>query len=41
MNEIDPNFWLGYLSEWLGVIAVVMIAGISPMFKKIRRIEFR
>jgi membrane protease YdiL (CAAX protease family) len=41
MNAFDPKFWLGYLSEWLGVIAVVMIAGISPMFKKIRRIEFR
>lgn len=41
MNPIDPKFWLGYLSEWLGVIAVVMIAGTSPMFKKIRRIEFR
>jgi membrane protease YdiL (CAAX protease family) len=41
MNAFDPKFWLGYLSEWLGVIAVVMIAGISPMVKKIRRIEFR
>jgi membrane protease YdiL (CAAX protease family) len=41
MNPIDLKFWLGYLSEWLGVIAVVMIAGISPMIKKIRRIEFR
>jgi membrane protease YdiL (CAAX protease family) len=33
-------FWLGNLSEWLGVIAVMMIAGISPMLKKVRRIEF-
>ncbi|HOV06648.1 MAG TPA: CPBP family intramembrane metalloprotease [Anaerolineaceae bacterium] len=41
MNPVDMKFWLGYLSEWLGVIAVVMIAGTSPMIKKIRRIEFR
>ena len=41
MNPSDLKFWLGYLSEWLGVIAVVMIAGTSPMLKKIRRIEFR
>lgn len=41
MNPIDAKFWLGHLSEWLGVIAVVMIAGTSPMVKRIRRIEFR
>lgn len=41
MNPTDLKFWLGYLSEWLGSIAVVMIAGTSPIFKKIRRIEFR
>jgi len=41
MNPFDMKFWLGYLSEWLGTIAVVMIAGTSPMIKKIRRIEFR
>ncbi len=41
MSTTDLKFWLGYLSEWLGVIAVVMIAGTSPMFKRIRRIEFR
>jgi membrane protease YdiL (CAAX protease family) len=34
-------FWLGNLSEWLGVIAVVMIAGVSPLLKKIRLLEFR
>ena len=33
--------WLGNLSEWLGVVAVVMIAGVSPMLKKIRLVEFR
>lgn len=41
MNSMDVKFWLGYLSEWLGVIAVVMIAGTSPLLRKIRRIEFR
>jgi len=41
MNAFDLKYWLGYLSEWLGVIAVVMIAGTSPLFKKIRRIDFR
>ncbi len=38
---MDIKFWLGYLSEWLGAIAVVMIAAVSPLLKKIRRIEFR
>lgn len=33
--------WLGNLSEWLGVVAVMMIAGVSPMLKKIRLVEFR
>lgn len=33
--------WLGNLSEWLGVVAVVMIAGTSPMLKKIHHIDFR
>lgn len=32
--------WLGNLSEWLGVIAVVMIAGVSPILKKVRRVDF-
>ena len=38
---MDLKFWLGYASEWLGVAAVVMIAGVSPMLKRIRQIEFR
>lgn len=38
---MDTKFWLGYVSEWLGAIAVVMIAAVSPLLKKIRRIEFR
>lgn len=38
---MDHKYWLGYLSEWLGVVAVVMIAGISPLLKKVRRIDFR
>lgn len=38
---MDLKYWLGYLSEWLGVIAVVMIAGISPLLKKIRPLGFR
>ena len=38
---MDLKYWLGYLSEWLGVVAVVMIAGVSPLLKKIRRIDFR
>lgn len=38
---MDVKFWLGNLSEWLGVIAVVMIASISAMLKKIHRIEFK
>ncbi len=33
--------WLGYVIEWMGAIAVVMIAGTSPLFKSIRRIDFR
>lgn len=41
MNPLDTKFWLGYLSEWLGAIAVTMIAGASPILRKIRRIEFR
>ena len=41
MMSLDSRFWLGYFSEWLGTIAVVMIAGISPLIKKIRRIDFR
>jgi membrane protease YdiL (CAAX protease family) len=41
MNQLDLKYWLGYLSEWLGVIAVVMIAGASPVVRKIRRVEFR
>lgn len=38
---MDLKYWLGFLSEWLGVVAVVMIAGISPVLKNIRRIDFR
>ncbi len=38
---MDFKYWLGHLSEWLGVIAIVMIAGVSPALKKIRLIEFR
>ena len=41
MNPMDTKFWLGYLSGWLGAIAVVMIAGASPILRKIRHIEFR
>lgn len=33
--------WLGYVIEWMGAIAVVMIAGTSPLFNNIRRIDFR
>jgi membrane protease YdiL (CAAX protease family) len=38
---VDLKFWLGYASEWLGAVAVVMIAGVSPMLKKVRQIEYR
>jgi membrane protease YdiL (CAAX protease family) len=38
---VDWTLWLGNLSEWLGVAAVIMIAGVSPMLKKIRRVEFQ
>lgn len=38
---MELTYWLGYASEWLGVIAVVMIAGVSPLLKKVRRLEFR
>jgi membrane protease YdiL (CAAX protease family) len=38
---VDLKFWLGNLSEWLGVVAVVMIAGTSPMLKKARQVEFK
>ena len=38
---MDIKYWAGYLSEWLGTLAVVMIAGTSPVLKKIRHIEFR
>lgn len=38
---MDFKYWLGFLSEWLGVVAVVMIAGTSPLLRNIRRIEFR
>jgi CAAX amino terminal protease family. len=38
---VDLNLWVGNLSEWLGVIAVVMIAGVSPMLKRVRQIEFQ
>ena len=38
---MDVIFWLGMLSEWLGAIAVTMIAGVAPIFKKVRQIEYR
>ena len=38
---MDLKFWLGYASEWLGAIAVMMIAGVSPLFKKVRQLEYR
>jgi len=38
---MDLKYWLGYLSEWLGVVAVVMIAGTSPLLKKRRPLGFR
>jgi membrane protease YdiL (CAAX protease family) len=38
---MDLKYWLGYLSEWLGVLAVVMIAGTSPLLKKRRPLGFR
>ena len=38
---MDIKFWLGYVSEWLGVVAVVMIAAISPLLKKVKPITFR
>ncbi len=38
---MELKFWLGYLSEWLGVVAVMMIAGISPLLKRVRQIDFR
>ena len=38
---MDIKFWLGYASEWLGAIAVTMIAGVSPLLKKVRQIEYR
>ena len=38
---MDTKFWLGNLSEWLGVAAVVMIAGVSPLLRKMRPLGFR
>jgi membrane protease YdiL (CAAX protease family) len=38
---MDKLAWLGYAIEWMGAIAVVMIAGTSPLLKNIRRIDFR
>jgi membrane protease YdiL (CAAX protease family) len=38
---LDKLAWLGYVIEWMGVFAVVMIAGTSPLLKNIRRIDFR
>lgn len=38
---MDKLAWLGYGIEWMGVIAVVMIAGTSPLLKNVRRIDFR
>jgi len=31
---LDLNFWLGYASEWLGVIATVMLLGLNPIFRR-------
>jgi membrane protease YdiL (CAAX protease family) len=38
---VDLKYWVGFVSEWLGAIAVVMIAGASPLLKNILPIEFR
>ncbi len=38
---MDLKYWLGNISEWLGMVAVVMIVGVSPMAKRMRRIEFK
>ena len=38
---MDIKYLLGFVSEWLGALAVVMIAGVSPLLKMVRRIEFR
>lgn len=38
MNLTD---WLGYGIEWMGAAAVVMIAGVSPLLKRIKPIQFR
>lgn len=38
---MDKLAWLGYVIEWMGAVAVVMIAGTSPLLKSIRRIDFR
>lgn len=37
---MDLASWIPYLSEWLGVIAVTMIASASPALKKMRRVEY-
>ncbi len=38
---MDKLAWLGFVIEWMGAFAVVMIAGTSPLLKLIRRIDFR
>jgi membrane protease YdiL (CAAX protease family) len=37
---MDLSTWIPLFSEWLGVIAVTMIASASPALKKIRRVEY-
>jgi membrane protease YdiL (CAAX protease family) len=39
--SLDIKFWLGYVSEWLGALAVTMIVSVSPLLKKIRQVEYR
>jgi membrane protease YdiL (CAAX protease family) len=37
---VDFTAWMVSLSEWLGVVALTIIAGAAPALKKIRRVEF-
>ncbi len=38
---MDLTGWLGYVIEWMGAVAVIMIAGVSPLLKRIKPIQFR
>lgn len=38
---MNSDAWIGYLSEWLGVIAVTMILSLSPVIRKRRALEFK